>query len=165
MLGAGSKSTVPTMKIVDILSEDLIVPALEANDRDGVLRELVAAIVRVRPTVPIEDAVRVLVNREKIGSTGVGQGLAIPHAKLATLTKAVACFGRSQEGIDFGALDGQPCHLFMALLAPEGNAGLHLKALARSSRLFKEPEFLRALQEASPPAVWSLIRDRDATLG
>ena len=165
MLGAGSKSTVQTMRIVDILSEDLIVPELEARSRDAVLRELVAAVVRMRPTVSADSAVRVLTAREDIGSTGVGQGLAIPHAKLGSLTEAVACFGRSTPGIDFGARDGRPCHLFLSLLAPEGNAGLHLKSLARASRLFKEPEFLQALREAPADQVWTLIRDKDAELG
>ena len=154
-----------TVRIVDILSEDLIIPTLEATSRDAVIRELVAGIVRVTPIVSADSAVRVLVAREDIGSTGVGHGLAIPHAKLASLDGAVACFARSTSGVDFGARDGQPCFLFLALLAPEGNAGLHLKALARASRLFKDPEFLRNLRESEPDKVWSLIRDKDAELG
>ncbi|MEL7370037.1 MAG: PTS sugar transporter subunit IIA [Myxococcota bacterium] len=153
------------MKIVDILSEDLIVPELESKTRDAVLRELVAAVVRVHPIVPVDGAVRVLADREDIGSTGVGQGLAIPHAKLRRLSRAVAVFGRSSAGIDFQARDGQPCHLFLALLAPEGNAGVHLKALARASRLFKESAFLQALRDAPPDQVWPLIRAKDAELG
>ena len=153
------------MKIVDILSEDLIVPALASENRDGVLEELVGGIVRVNPTISAAAALRVLIAREDIGSTGVGQGLAIPHAKLGALRRAVACFGRSSRGVDFGARDGEPCYLFMGLLAPEGNAGVHLKALARASRLFKEAAFLRALREAPAEEVWSLIRDKDAQLG
>ena len=153
------------MRIVDILSEDLIIPALEASSRDAVLRELVGAIVRVNPGIRADDAVRVLVAREDIGSTGVGHGLAIPHAKLARMPKAIACFARSADGVDFGARDGQPCFLFMALLAPEGNAGLHLKSLARASLLFKEPDFRRELRETSPEKVWAMIRDKDAQLG
>lgn len=153
------------MKIVDMLSEDLIIPALEATGRDAVIRELVGAIVRVNPDVAAEGAVRVLIARENIGSTGVGQGLAIPHAKLASLDGAVACFARSARGVDFGARDGEPCYLFLALLAPEGNAGLHLKALARASRLFKASAFLRELRETAPDRMWSLIRDKDAELG
>ena len=148
-----------------MLSEDLIIPELEAKSRDAVLRELVGAVVRVNPKLNAERAVHVLVERENIGSTGVGDGLAIPHAKLASLTGAVACFGRSQNGVDFRARDGQPCHLFLGLLAPDGNAGMHLKALARASRLFKDLAFLQALRHASPNQVWHLIRDRDAALG
>ncbi len=153
------------MRIVDFLSEDLIVPDLEARDRDAVLRELVAGIVRVRPDVSSDTAIRVLVERENIGSTGVGHGLAIPHGKLPALNGAVACFGRSVAGVDFGARDGAPCYLFMGLLSPSGRATLHLKALARASRLFKETEFLRTLRTASPHEVWPLIRDKDRELG
>lgn len=153
------------MKIVDILSEDLIIPELEAKSRDAVIRELVDRIARVRPRVSADGAVRVLVAREDIGSTGVGHGLAIPHAKLSALDGAVACFARSVAGVDFAARDGRPCFLFLALLAPEGNAGIHLKALARASRLFKEPAFLQALRDAAADQVWSMIRDKDAELG
>ena len=153
------------MRIVDILSEDLIVPELEATNRDAVLRELVGPIVRVHPEISADLAVNVLRDRENIGSTGVGHGLAIPHAKLPSLDGAVACFGRSVGGIDFAARDGAPCFLFLGLLAPAGRAGLHLKALARASRLFKELDFLNALRSAPPDRVWPLIRDKDAQLG
>ena len=165
LLGNGSESTVSTMKIVDILSEDLIIPSLESTSRDAVLRELVASLVRRHSQIDAEQAVRVLIAREDIGSTGVGNGLAIPHAKLRSLTKAVACFARSSEGVDFGARDARPSYLFLALLAPEGNAGMHLKALARASRLFKDPGFLARLRDAPSGEVWPLIRDKDGELG
>lgn len=153
------------MRIVDIMSEDLIIPELLAESRDDVLAELVACIAGTTPEVDRQHAVRVLLERERIGSTGVGQGLAIPHAKLPNLRRAVACFARSSRGVDFGALDGKPTHLFLALLAPEGNASFHLKALARASRLFKDPAFRSELLETRDrPLLWSLIAKKDEAL-
>jgi PTS system nitrogen regulatory IIA component len=152
------------MRIVDIMSEDLIIPELAGTTREAVLAELVDCIVSFVPEIDAEHAIHVLVERERMGSTGVGQGLAIPHAKLPHLRRAVACFARSRRGVEFGALDGQPTHLFLALLAPEGNAGFHLKALARASRMFKDAAFRAALLEAPDAALWAAIQDKDEAL-
>jgi PTS system nitrogen regulatory IIA component len=115
---------------------------------------------------PQLDAARlsdVLLEREKLGSTGVGDGIAIPHGKLAGLQGLLAAFGRSRAGIDFQAIDGKPTHLFFVLFAPENSAGIHLKALARISRLFKTPSFRAAVVEASDAAaIHRLIADEDA---
>ncbi len=90
----------------------------------------------------------VLLEREKLGSTGIGDGIAIPHGKLAGLDEMVIAFGRSREGIDFEAMDGKPVHLFFLLMAPENSAGQHLKALAKISRMMKDELYRRALLEA-----------------
>lgn len=129
------------MRIVDFLSEDLIVPDLRSTTRDEVLEEVVARIVSVRSEIDPALAYRVLIERERLGSTGVGNGFAIPHARLPGLSGVVGCFARSRAGIAFGSLDGKPAFLFLTLLAPEGGGGLHLKALARASRLFKDADF------------------------
>ncbi len=153
------------MKIVDMLSEDLIIADLAASNRDEVLNELVACIVGASAEIDADRALAVLRARERIASTGIGQGLAIPHARLPNLTKPIACFARSARGIDFKALDGAPTHLFLALLAPSGAAGFHLKALARASRMFKDAEFrsrLLDLDEAS--GLWAAIADKDNAL-
>lgn len=153
------------MLIVDILSEELIIPQLRARTREDVLAELVDRVVDQNPDVDQEYALRCLVERERLGSTGIGNGIAIPHARLPKIRRAIACFARSPEGVDFKSLDGQPAHLFLALFAPEGGAGLHLKALARASRLFKDPEFRRRLLEADEPAgLWSIIYAKDTQL-
>jgi PTS system nitrogen regulatory IIA component len=152
------------MRLVDIASEDLIVPALAGRSRDEVLAEIVARVVAVAPRIDAAHATGVLIARERLGSTGIGGGLAIPHAKVPRLERGLACFARSAPGVDFGALDGQPTHLFLAILAPEGNAGFHLKALARASRLLKDPAFRARLIEAPGAELWGLFRDRDLAL-
>ena len=91
---------------------------------------------------------RVLLEREKLGSTGIGDGIAIPHGKLAGLDEILVAFGRSREGIAFEAMDGKPVHLFFFLMAPENSAGRHLKALAKISRMLKDAAFRENLLEA-----------------
>lgn len=153
------------MRIVDVLPEDLVVPELEATAKEAVLKEIVDRLIAVRKDIDGSSALRVLVDREKLGSTGVGHGFAIPHGKLAHLGGLVACFARSSRGVDFGSLDGQPAHLFLTLLAPEGAAGQHLKALARASRLFKDADFrARLMAEGTGLGLWQIIRAEDARL-
>ena len=153
------------MRIVDILSEDLVVPELQSTAKDEVLREVVDRLTAARRDIDGPTALRVLRDRERLGSTGVGHGFAIPHGNLPNLSGLVACFARSSRGVDFGSLDGQPAHLFLTLLAPEGAAGLHLKALARASRLFKDAEFRTKLsKESSAAGLWEIIRAEDARL-
>lgn len=152
------------MRIVDIMSAELVVADLKAKTRDSVLEEIVGQIVTVVREVDATSAFRVLIERERIGSTGVGQGIAIPHAKLSSLSRAIACFGRSVGGVDFGSLDGKPAHLFLTLLVPEGSSGIHLKALARASRLLKDADFRKKLVELdSAPALWDAICAKDTS--
>lgn len=153
------------MRIVDFLSESLIIADARATTRDALLEELVGRIVDVHPNIEPSHAYRVLLERERLGSTGVGNGFAIPHARLARLSGVVGCFARSSAGVAFGSLDGKPVHLFLALLAPEGGGGIHLKALARASRLFKDAEFrTRLLAVADAATMWSMICAEDKRL-
>lgn len=153
------------MKIVDLLSGDLIVAQMRAKSKAAAIDEIVAQMVSAHSGIDHKLAVEVLLERERLGSTGVGQGFAIPHGKLPKLTQAVACFSRSVSGIGFDSLDGNPVHLFFTLLAPEGAAGLHLKALARASRLFKSESFRADLIQAeSESQLWSLICEHDEML-
>src|SRR5262245_37864673 len=101
------------MKIVDFLSEDLIISDLRAETRDGVLEELVARIVAVHPEIDRAQALRVLAERERLASTGVGNGFAIPHARLPKIATVMGCFARSKQGVAYGSLDGRPAHLFL----------------------------------------------------
>jgi len=104
-----------------------------------------------------------LLEREKLGSTGIGEGVAIPHGKVPGLPGLIASFGRSVQGIDFRAIDGRPTHLFFALFAPENSAGAHLKALARISRIFKNPAFRESILRApSAEEIYRLIEAEDA---
>lgn len=149
--------------IVDILSEDLIIPNLRSQTRDDVLAELVDRISAANPAVDRTYALRCLVDRERIASTGIGNGIAIPHAKIPGLKKAIACFARSQDGVDFRSLDGQPAHLFLTLLAPEG--ATHLKALARASRLLKDDKLREKLLESeNASSIYGVIYETDKRL-
>ena len=135
------------MKICDILRQPLVVAELHATDKESVLRELATHLSQNSTEVntPAEDLLAALLNRERLGSTGVGEGVAIPHAKIPGLRNLVACFGRIPNGVPFDAIDYQPVKLIFVLLVPENSAGAHLKALARVSRLLKNAEFRSSL--------------------
>ena len=151
------------MKIAEFLREDLTLPALVAEDKPGALAELCFALARAYPALDAAKLCETLLEREKLGSTGIGEGVAIPHGKLAGLPGLVAAFGRSVRGIDFQSIDGKPAQLLFVLFAPENSAGIHLKALARISRLFRNPAFRRSILEAgSAHAVYQLVADEDA---
>jgi len=136
------------MKIADILSGDLIIPELTSKNKKEVLEELVSVIVKQNKLINKEELIEVLLEREKLGSTGIGDGIAIPHGKLKNIGALLASFGKSIDGVDFDSMDGKPTHLFFLLVAPENSAGIHLKALARISRLLKDSSFKQDLMEA-----------------
>lgn len=151
------------MRISEFLSPEALIADLQARDKQEVLREMSAVLARAHPSLKEERLVEVLREREKLGSTGIGEGVAIPHGKLPGLTNLVAAFGVSRQGVDFEAIDGKPTHLFFALVAPENSAGVHLKALARISRLFKNPRFRASILEATSAAdIHALIVQEDA---
>ncbi len=156
------------MKILDILtSESLIAPALAGADKTAVLRELAEHLAMQRPDDGIAAAqlVEVLWERERLGSTAIGDGIAIPHGKLPGLTGVLGAFGRHAQGVDFESLDGSPTHLFFLLVAPEDSVGQHLKALARVSRLLKDRAFRERLIGADGRAeLFRLIREEDEKL-
>jgi len=150
------------MKISDFLKPEAVVAPLKAKTKADVLTELGAELARSLPELPKERIVEVLTEREKLGSTGIGEGVAIPHGKLPGLKNLVACFGICPQGIDFQAIDGKPTRLFFALVAPENSAGVHLKALARISRLFKNARFREdILASNSPAGIYALIASED----
>ena len=151
------------MKIVEFLNEKAVFADLKATTKDAALRELVDVLAKAEGIKNREDLVRVLLNRESLGSTGIGQGVGIPHAKTNAVKKLVAALGISTNGVNFDALDGEPVHIFFLLVAPEDSAGPHLKGLARISRLLKDKHFrdsLKALKDEK--AILKLIRDEDA---
>jgi PTS system nitrogen regulatory IIA component len=151
------------MKISEILNKDLLIPDLQSKNKKGVLEELASVLVAQRKLPDLEKAVEVLLDREKLGSTGIGDGIAIPHGKIKDLGGVVASFGRSREGVDFESIDQKPTHLFFLLVAPENSAGIHLKALARISRLLKDPNFRKRLMEAEDSEkLFQIISEEDA---
>ncbi|MFO1463207.1 MAG: PTS sugar transporter subunit IIA [bacterium] len=150
------------MKITNILRVESIIPELQSQDKNGVIRELAEAVIRSEPSLSVDRLYEVLLEREKLGSTGIGSGVAIPHGKLPNLERIVAAFGRSKAGIDFDSQDGEPAHLFFVLVAPENTAGLHLKALAKLSRLLKDAQFRQKLMEVpDAAAIYKAIEIED----
>jgi PTS system nitrogen regulatory IIA component len=135
------------MRILDNLKEEAIVVDLTATDKKGVLQEMTVPLASLSG-VDHDEIVRVLLERERLGSTGIGGGIAIPHGKLKSLNSLMMGFGRSREGVDFDAMDGKRAHLFFLLLAPESSADGHLKMLARISRLLKNSIFRERLMNA-----------------
>lgn len=150
------------MKILDILPERSIVPDLHGGTKLDVLTELAGVVAESGAGIAKSRLVDVLLEREKLGSTAIGEGIAIPHGKLPNLDGVVAAFGRSREGVDFASLDGGPTHLFFLLVAPEDSSGAHLKALARVSRLLRNKDFRDRLLEANGREdLFRAIREED----
>jgi PTS system nitrogen regulatory IIA component len=128
-----------------------------------VIQELAGFLAERVPSLRKEAVARVLEDREKLASTAIGEGVAIPHGKLEASGQLLACVGRTVQGVDFQSMDGQPTHLFFVLIAPENSTGAHLKALARISRLFKGGEFReRLLAAAGAAEMYRVIADQDA---
>jgi PTS system nitrogen regulatory IIA component len=125
-----------------------IIPGLSARNKAEVLAELAQNVIDRHPALDRQDLLQILNEREKLGSTGIGDGIAIPHGKLRQVNELICAFGRSREGVDFSSLDGRPVHLFFLLIAPENAAAVHLKALARISRILRDPAVRNALMAA-----------------
>lgn len=136
------------MKLSDIFTADAIKLDMDATDKETVLRELALLLQKAHPTLSQEKVLDVLLAREKLGSTAIGEGVAIPHGKMEGLSQVIGAFARSRRGIDFTAYDEKKTQLFFILLAPEGQRGVsdHLKILAKISRLLRNDEFREKLQ-------------------
>ena len=151
------------MKIAEIFSEKAIIPNIKVSNKEGVIRELVDVIAKAEGIKNKDELIKAILNRENLGSTGIGQGVGIPHAKTNAVKKLVAAFGICHHGAEFEALDGEPVYIFFLLVAPEDSAGPHLKALARISRLLKDKFFRESLKALSDEKmILKLILDEDA---
>ncbi len=150
------------MKISDFLNSELIIPELAARTKDEVLAELADRIARIFSGESAEKLLQILKERERLGSTGIGDGFAIPHGKSKSIKQMVISFGRSRGGIPFDSMDGKPAHFFFVLIAPENSAGDHLKALAKISRFLKNSLFKESLAKAeSREELQQLIQEQD----
>ena len=150
------------MKITDFLTVQTVIPALTQREKNAVLEELAGSLAANHRHLDAKQVLSVLVERERISTTAIGEGVAIPHGKLPGLERIFGLFARSSEGVDFNSLDGGPTHLFFVLIAPEGAAADHLKALARISRLLKDESFRRRLMAAnSSQELFTLIAAED----
>ncbi|MDC0335956.1 PTS sugar transporter subunit IIA [Pseudodesulfovibrio sp.] len=148
------------MNLGDYLEKDLVLPELTSGSKSEVLTELVAPLGEAYPEMDTDHAVRVLLDREKLGTTGIGDAIAIPHGKLEDLEKVIVVVGRSKAGLDFDALDHNPCSIFFLVLAPEQVAGMHLRILAQISRVLKDATFRQEFMAADDrDAMWKLLQD------
>jgi len=139
------------MQIMEFLSKKAILTDIKSTKKEDVIRELVDALINAGEIEKRSrnKLIEGLMNRESLGSTAIGQGIAIPHAKSDCVAKLVAAFGLSKKGVDFDSLDGEPAYIFFLLVAPQDSAGPHLKALARISRLLKDKYFRDSLRAST----------------
>lgn len=151
------------MKIMDFLYPEAVTIELKSQDKKGAITELVEMLSKSKKMKKPSEVIDAILEREKLGSTGIGQGVAIPHGKTNAVTEQIGAFGISQKGVEFNSLDGEPVNLIFLLVGPVEVAGQHLKALARISRLFKDKFFRQALKEAkSAEDVIKIIEKEDA---
>jgi len=137
------------MKLSDLLAEESVIPDLKATDKTGVLEELVEVLRKHDPSLDKNALVKVLLERERLGSTGIGDGIAIPHGKFYGVDRPIISFGRSRKGLEFDSVDGEPAYLFFLLVAPENSASVHLKALAKIAKILKNSAYRKTLMEVS----------------
>jgi nitrogen PTS system EIIA component len=149
------------MKILEVLPKEAIITDMKSKVKGEVIEELVASISKITG-ISSSELVRVLLERERLGSTGIGGGIGIPHGKLKDLGSLIMGFGLSRKGVDFESIDGRPAHLFFIILTPENSTGLHLKLLARISRLLKNESFKKKLMKATDSdQIYSIIEEVD----
>lgn len=152
------------MKLVDLLSPDVVSLDLKAHGKRDALEEMCRLLSSGKKLGDADALLKTLVDREALGSTGIGQGVAIPHGKSASVGGQSAALAISKRGVEFEALDGEPVHILFLLVAPPDAAGLHLKALAKVSRLLKDKFFRQALRDAvSVEEILKIIREEDDT--
>jgi PTS system nitrogen regulatory IIA component len=150
------------MKIMDYLSEEWVIPDLQGTDKSSILKELSSVLVKPCQVPSVEELLQVLLDREKLGSTGIGEGIAIPHGRLKKLKKFFISLGRSLKGVDFDSIDRKPSHLFFLVIAPENSAVDNLKLLSRIVTLLKEPSLKKRLMEVhSQKELFQIISEED----
>lgn len=150
------------MKIIDFLNVHAVAVDLEATNKKDAIRELVDILAKSQTITDKDKLIRSLLEREALGSTGIGQGVGIPHCKSENVRELVAAFGISRKGVDFESLDGEQVYIFFLLVAPQDTTGPHLKALARISRLLKDKYFRDALRTArDKKELFRIIKEED----
>lgn len=152
------------MKIRNVLQKNAILPDLKSRDKKGVIEELAVPVAEIA-NVDHTDLVNVLMDRERLGSTGIGGGIGIPHGKMKNLNTLFVGFGISREGVDFESMDRKPTHIFFLLITPEDSTGLHLKLLARISKILKNESFRkRLLDAAGRDEIFEIIKTEDEAI-
>jgi PTS system nitrogen regulatory IIA component len=152
------------VKFDDFICDNAIKADLTADDKEGVIRKLVGALIAAGQIQESEQEsiVKAIMKREELGSTGIGRGVAVPHTKHPSVDRLIGTVGVSQEGIDFQSLDGEKVHLFFLLVSPPDRPGDHLRALENISRQLRDDSFCRFLKQAkSPEDIRVLLKESD----
>jgi len=150
------------MKISEILDKRAIKIGVTATTKEDALKELVDILAQVEDIGDPKGILKALLERENLGSTGIGQGIAIPHGKTDKVARLVAVLGISKTGVNFDALDGEPVYIFFLLVAPKATAGPHLKALAQISRLLRDTYFCELIRKCkTEEEVFNLIKNEE----
>ena len=150
------------MKIMDFLCQEAIILDLKAQEKESAVNEMVDVLTKFKKIKNSAEAIEALMQREKLGSTGIGQGVAIPHSRCDFIKEQIAVMGISQKGVEFNALDGSPVHIIFMLLCPVESKGEHLQAMAKISKMLKDKFLRQALLEAkTKQAVIEIIRQAD----
>ena len=153
------------MKLSDILRESCVVADIKGKTKKEILRELVGPLKDTNLIDNVDAVVKIIMERERLGSTGIGDGVAIPHGKMKNIDSIICAVGRSQEGVDFDAVDRQPVHIFFLVLAPEDSASLHLKVLSRISKILRDPSFRKTiLKLANAHEIYANVIETDDKL-
>ncbi len=147
------------MKLIDFLDENLVLPELFASSQQDVLRELATPLSALLPELEVDSTVQTLLEREELGSTGIGLHVAIPHGRFTCLERTVLVVGRSKVGVDFCAIDNKPVHVFFLVLAPEKGLGTHLRLLAHIARVVRDEAFFPSFMGcAGQREIWDFLR-------
>lgn len=150
------------MKLLNYLKEERIIPDLSGKDKPSVLKELCEVLVQPSGVESAEELLTILQKREQQMSTGIGEGLAIPHGRLKKLEQFLISFGRSTRGVDFDSIDHKPCHLFFMVMAPENSGVENVNLLGRIARLMKDPSFKKKLMAAkTQKELFDIIAEED----
>ncbi len=150
------------MRLADFLMKEHVMPSLDAEEKRELLDEMATELASKVRGLNRERLLEVLLDREKLGSTGIGYGVAIPHGKLKGVDGIIVAFGRSKKGVDFHSMDNRPVHLFFLIVAPENSTATHLKILASISRLLRDKAFRKRLMKASDQEeLYSIIAEED----
>ncbi len=150
------------MKILDFLKQEWIILELKGTDKPSVLRELSEVLVKPCGVSSVDELVQILLEREKLGSTAIEDGIAIPHGRLKKLKNFFISFGRSPKGVNFDSIDGKPSQIFFLIIAPENSAVDNLKLISRIVTLLKNTSFRKRLMQAKSQAeILQIIAEED----